>query len=592
MIRALAVVFFVLIVPAAALGQSGIVYTKHNLSSWGPGEIRALSEDRICIFCHTPHNATPQTPLWNRDIVEGINYDLYESSTFNVTLDQPSGPSRLCLSCHDGTIGLGAVLSVSSGIQMTRELTGRPSLLGTDLRNDHPFSFSYFDALTQNNELRPQPPTDISTYNGGVIHCSTCHDPHDDTYGMFLAVDNRYSGLCTKCHFIPAWGLSTHAISTVSWNNINPNPWPLNERLTNPVHHRTTVAENGCENCHTSHNAGGPQRLMNFLEEEDNCTYACHNGNTDSSNIAAELQKVSTHPMDMATIGDFSGNAHDPIESATSLTGHVECVDCHDPHGVNGNIAQAPLVNGRLAGVSGVSEFGTTVNKAQFEYEICYKCHGDTSNDTAFINRYKAGLNKRQVFANGSLSMNPSFHPVANPGRNTNVPSLVNSGFNVGSRIYCMDCHDSNSSARIGGAGPSGPHGSIYTPILRAQYIFTSGTTESYSAYELCYRCHDRDNILSDASFKKKNATGTGGHSGHLSYGGGTPCSVCHDPHGVYDPNYQSDPSGDHTHLINFDSAIVTPVSGTYPVFTDNGEFAGTCTLICHGVAHNAYSYP
>ncbi len=58
---------------AAATGASGqtsadIQFTKHNLSSSGPGPIRATDEDRICIFCHTPHNATPLSPLWNKEL--------------------------------------------------------------------------------------------------------------------------------------------------------------------------------------------------------------------------------------------------------------------------------------------------------------------------------------------------------------------------------------------------------------------------------------------------------------------------------------------------------------------------------------------
>ncbi|GAF70381.1 unnamed protein product, partial [marine sediment metagenome] len=51
----------------AALADESIVNSKHDLSSRGPGPIRAISESRICIFCHAPHNAAPQTPLWNRE---------------------------------------------------------------------------------------------------------------------------------------------------------------------------------------------------------------------------------------------------------------------------------------------------------------------------------------------------------------------------------------------------------------------------------------------------------------------------------------------------------------------------------------------
>ena len=90
---------------AAAQTPADIVNTKHNLSVSGPGPIRALTETRICIFCHTPHNATPLSPLWNKDIEAQI-YNVYASPTLRAgPLPQPSGPTKLCLTCHDGCRG-------------------------------------------------------------------------------------------------------------------------------------------------------------------------------------------------------------------------------------------------------------------------------------------------------------------------------------------------------------------------------------------------------------------------------------------------------------------------------------------------------
>ncbi len=577
------------------LATPGILSSKHNMSSSGTGEVKALVEDRVCIFCHTPHNATPLTPLWNRNIQEGINYQLYESSTLKVTLSQPTGPSRLCLSCHDGTIGIGAVLSVSGGIAMTRELTGRSTLLGTDLRNDHPFSFSYQDALTVDQELNPNPPQDLFFYPGGVIHCTTCHDPHDNSNGQFLAVSNKNSGLCTRCHTVTGWSTSTHATSSATWNGTPPNPWPWNTKVE-PANQRYTVAENGCENCHVSHNAGGPQRLMRYLPEEGNCTLNCHNGQVGITNIAAEFQKSSRHYPELATIGDSSGIAHDPMENVTALSGHVECQDCHNQHSVTNAVAIAPMVNGRLQGVTGVDRAGSAVQTAQFEYEICFKCHGNSEQRVPTVNRVLNNMNKRLVFDPTNPGVTPSFHPIAGIGRNSNMPSLPSQfqpSLNANSIIYCTDCHDNDKSTKVGGPGPNGPHGSIYTPILRQRYEMNIGTPENFASYALCYYCHDRDKTLQDGSFRKRTASGRGGHSGHLLAGGGTPCSVCHDPHGVFDDTLTT---GSHTHLINFDTTMVSPVSGqSYPLFNDTGVFSGSCTLVCHGVTHDgsaAYAYP
>jgi len=199
------------------------------------------------------------------------------------------------------------------------------------------------------------------------------------------------------------------------------------------------------------------------------------------------------------------------------------------------------------------------------------------------------------VFDPTNPVLTPSFHPVIGRGLNSYMPSLPSQdepALNANSIIFCTSCHDSDRSTKVGGPGPNGPHGSLYSPILRQRYEMNIGTPENFPSYALCYRCHDRDNILSDASFRK-STSGAGGHSRHLVAGGGTPCSVCHDPHGIY---VDKPLTGDHTNLINFNTAVVGPVSGQpYPLFVDTGVFSGTCTLVCHGVIHNGsatYSYP
>jgi len=156
--------------------------------------------------------------------------------------------------------------------------------------------------------------------------------------------------------------------------------------------------------------------------------------------------------------------------------------------------------------------------------------------------------------------------------------------------MYCTTCHADDQ----GGSG--GPHGSSFPPILKERYETADNTPESYDHYALCYQCHDRSSILRNASFRAKligktTASG-GGHSGHLA--AGAPCSACHDAHGVNDVMGGGPAgTGSHTHLINFDTRIVLPKTGNqYPIFNATGMFSGSCTLVCHGVAHNNTSYP
>jgi hypothetical protein len=326
---------------------------------------------------------------------------------------------------------------------------------------------------------------------------------------------------------------------------------------------------------------------MNYFEEEKNC-YPCHNGNVARTNIAAQFEKISRHHVETAT------GIHDPKESPASITGHVECADCHNAHVVNGTPAAPPNVSGRLQQVNGIMSDGVTpVSPAQYEYEICFKCHAGSASQIPFIPRVISETNKSVEFNTG----NPSYHPVVGAGKNSNVPSIIIPSpdtdrppdLRIESRIYCTDCH-SDESAANGGSGSRGPHGSQYAPILKRQYETFMPTQESYQSYNLCYRCHNQTSIVvNDDSFKKNALSGKGGHSGHVVTVG-APCSVCHDPHGVGD---DVGLTGSHSHLINFDTRYVSPVPGnTFPLFTDTGTFSGSCTLVCHGQSHNNASYP
>lgn len=575
--------------------QAGIINTKHNLSVSGPGEIKAApgGETRICIFCHTPHNAAPQTPLWNKKL-DPITYTPYSSTTMVAKPSQPTGPTRLCLSCHDGTLALGAVLwpldpvtGLPSQFAMTQEkiTSVRPSYLGMSLADDHPVSFSYFSSLP-NSQLSSTLPSGLVFYGTDTVHCSTCHDAHNNANKKFLRVDNTSSGLCTLCHNnVNGWITTIHRTSTKLWNGLAPNPWPRTGQNTD--FNWTTVAQNGCENCHMPHTAGGAKRLLNYLNEESNC-YPCHNGNVDSKNIQAQFQKISRHPVELTTIG-VTAKYHLDGELPAMISGHVECVDCHNAHAAN-NIKTAlpPKVSGPLEMVSGVSILGagiTPPNFASFEYEICFKCHSESGSSSPVVSRVINTVNTRMEF---SLT-NPSYHPVAGIGKNLDVPSIPSAsmpGLTPSSLIYCTDCHDSDQSVSIGGTGPRGPHGSIYRPIIRQQYVTTDNTLESPSNYALCYWCHDRTSILSNVSFKQNSLGVTpskGGHSGHLGLRVNAPCSACHDAHGIPDDGM----SGSHARLMNFDIQIAFPVAGNIvPFFTGAGARTGSCTLVCHSVTH------
>lgn len=530
-----------------------ITSTKHNLSISSPGTIKATTESEICIFCHTPHNSAPKAPLWNRD-VNGEVYTLYTSSTLNATEGQPDGSSILCLSCHDGTIALGSVVSRITPLEMTSGMSTEGNL-STDLSNDHPISFVYNSTLsTADGQLKTPPLTTTHLDNNSKLQCASCHDPHKETNPKFLIASSENSALCYLCHNRTYWTSSTHSTSSKTWNGSGTSPW---DHVDSPY---SSVSQNACANCHDSHNANGKLRLMKYAAEEDNCL-DCHNGNVASNNIQAQFAKTYKHNVYGYT------DTHDPTETTSVSTQHVECQDCHNPHATNASTATAPFVNGYTVGVSGINQEGIAVVAATNTYEICYKCHAGNSWDpTSTLQRQIIQNNVRLEFATG----NPSYHPVVGSTTNSSSPSLIDP-LTSSSIIYCTDCHASDNAS-----DPKGPHGSIFPQILKLQYTTADYTVESPTTYALCYSCHSRTSILGDNSFPY--------HNTHI-VGENSPCSICHDAHGI--SSVQGN-STNNSHLINFRSDIV---SGTGPQgvarFVDTGVRSGYCLVRCHNRGHS-----
>ena len=549
----------------SALGGN-IRLTKHNLSISGPGPITASSESRICVFCHIPHGQGVSMPyLWNRSD-PSTPYTPYYSSTLKADVGQPTGSSRMCLSCHDGTIALGATTSSPTEIPFkggVRYLPqSSPANLGTDLSDDHPVSFAYDKTLAGKDSELHDPstlPPKVRLENR-QLQCVTCHDPHDDTFGQFLVMNNTASALCLVCHDKTGWDTSSHSQSTAHLDRTG-GLWPNTDYAT--------VAENGCENCHTPHTAGRKERLLLFSYEEDNCL-DCHNGRIATTDIAAVMTKRFTHPVQ-----DYTG-VHDAAENYATqrVPKHVECSDCHNPHEANSDPSPGGgMVSGATRGVTGISAGGQWVTDSRYVYEICFKCHGDSDNNvisTPPVTRQIIQLNTRLAFD----PANPSFHPVETPGKNTDVPSLL-PPYTVSSIISCTDCHGNNDPSQA-----PGPHGSFYQYILRDRYVTDDYTTESPSAYALCYRCHSRSILMSDQSGFPHRKHVVDEHA---------PCSACHDPHGV------SATQGNalhNSHLINFDRTIVSPDYDGRIEYDSQGRFRGQCFLNCHGVLHNPLKYP
>jgi hypothetical protein len=211
----------ILAAPAAAQ-HSDVASTLHNLSLSGPGEIRSTTETEVCKFCHIPHNAEVPDPLWGHALSDA-RYEVPEIRTGGkaaVPAPQPDGASRLCLSCHDGTVALGDITSEPRPVPMSGAERLGPShrgFIGTDLSGSHPVSFvmpeSTEGTAFSDSDMALKPRSSLSAEKGvtvdkeGKMQCTTCHDPHSDQYYQEGRVPRFWvrptvDEVCLSCHAV------------------------------------------------------------------------------------------------------------------------------------------------------------------------------------------------------------------------------------------------------------------------------------------------------------------------------------------------------------------------------------------------------
>ncbi len=156
---------------------------------WSGGE--------LCAVCHMPHkrnSSDQQVPLWNHDISSAV-YTLYGSSTLTQAPQQlaSTSVSRLCLSCHDGSIALDSFGGNTGGTYIPEKAS-----LGTDLSNDHPIGVR---RIVQGNGAATGHESGVKFYDGKV-ECPSCHDVHNNNVSddKLLRVARMGSELCFQCH--------------------------------------------------------------------------------------------------------------------------------------------------------------------------------------------------------------------------------------------------------------------------------------------------------------------------------------------------------------------------------------------------------
>jgi len=313
---------------ALAAVVSDVRASKHNLSSATDGSatpsgvvpvrtVKATSETRVCVFCHTPHSASGGAisgMLWNRSLSTATYTPYLSSSTDADPIPGvPGSGSKVCLSCHDGTMAIGmvSVLNLVRDVPITvtgtnfvggmpegdGAQTGFTRYLDSNLGNDHPISFNYDATLGgvagTDGELRSPPvvvglTTVVGNRTAGVkptypldsnqMQCPTCHDPHlsetdpakpalkflrgnrlqvaDPLGGAYAQADDI---MCLACHDKAGttWSNSAHANSLVATQSYVDADATLREFPLG-----TQVWEASCLNCHDTHSVQGSRHLL------------------------------------------------------------------------------------------------------------------------------------------------------------------------------------------------------------------------------------------------------------------------------------------------------------------------------------------
>ena len=204
-------------VTSLSVSANSITGSAHDFStgySWN-------TTGEICVVCHTPHNADTSVnaaPLWNHAITTKT-FTMYSSDTLDAVKSTtgPTGTSKLCLSCHDGTVALDSFGGTNGGTSMG----GTAAVGADDLTNDHPISFAYdqtlidadgaLHALTHTADIGSGADIKTGTISsnllfGGQVQCASCHDVHNKftagTTGTnkLLRISTSGSKLCLTCH--------------------------------------------------------------------------------------------------------------------------------------------------------------------------------------------------------------------------------------------------------------------------------------------------------------------------------------------------------------------------------------------------------
>ena len=560
---------------ASAASVPDVRNTKHNLSASGPGTVKAVSETQVCVFCHTPHAATSGvTPLWNRAL-SNATYAVYTSSSLDAnaiqgSLDQPGGSSKLCLSCHDGTLaignvnvlsGQGATTPGSVSIPMTGTGpggampegagagTGFTRNIGVDLTNDHPISLNYTSALaTRDGELRPvdasqkwppgsgavigirapgfRPAVPLEATGAagvGQLQCASCHDPHvreaDPARGnqKFLRRNRFQEATPTNTYD----GVNDIICLACHDKNLGSGAWAYsahaNPLVATQTYQATPAAQRefpsnlpvwkaACLNCHDTHTVQGARRLLR--EGTDSVTIPKSGGSAalEQTCYQCHTDSASSVITPSTTVPNIRSDFQLPRRMPIASSDQPAGSEAHD---IGGNFSDGVFVDCSTAS----NRCGADFLESRAKLGV-----GNVNNRHAECTDCH---NPHRVVKFRDFRGNP-------PGSVSGTPDAAGTHRHTDTTGYT---HTNIASGVLRGAwGVQPVYGSASFHSLPSSYLVkrgdpgSSADTSASAAYvtreyQICLKCH------SDYGYSDNNAYPTGNRP-NLGYPGGTPAGT------------------------------------------------------------------
>lgn len=320
-----------------------------------------------------------------------------------------------------------------------------------------------------------------------------------DSAGELVAAQSiTYDSLTRRATFIPTSLLPNQTYLVTLATNIKDSigeplaqefKWSFTTGTTayfNP-HGNYISNSTGCKSCHQTHTAYG-KGLLNKSAQTQVC-YTCHDGSGSATNLKDMMNQTgetqSYHPI------RDTGNP--------SITGTLQCTDCHNPHGdkdEQGNYYPNLLrsSNGTTIAYKG-AEFCSTCHNSNTAYKLavhgtnvdCSSCHTSHSSIHSSLNVQPGNNLCFQCHT-------PSQYGVPG-GQNTTISGFSNNSLvnpisnlhvfnseNMGHLVSCSSCHVSHGGLGKGLlVGTGNPITAIDSQATTGEWIHSSCTTSCHT---------------------------------------------------------------------------------------------------------------